>query len=197
MRASIGSSRSSSEPAIAITTTARRKTRRVSWESSDKLVQIKEFFQTDRVEDSHPGNEGNHWNNEAGGVEDAIGDGAHLSGSLDAMMEPFTPKVDANSFFGGGGGDNTKAMAEAATEEMKEDEEDGKFDDWKPSNKWEYSEKDTATEHDRKTHLQQDENWENEETAMAREIGKRQREKKKKRREAKRASTVELAFSTS
>ena len=27
------------------------KTRRVSWESSDKLVQIKEFFQTDRVED--------------------------------------------------------------------------------------------------------------------------------------------------
>ena len=28
-----------------------KKTRRVSWESSDKLVQIKEFFQTDRVED--------------------------------------------------------------------------------------------------------------------------------------------------
>ena len=29
------------------------KTRRVSWESSEKLVQIKEFFQTDLVEDPH------------------------------------------------------------------------------------------------------------------------------------------------
>ena len=145
----------------------------------------KEYTQPE-ADDSHPGNEGNHWNNEAGGVDDAIGDGAHLSGSLDAMMEPVTPKVDANSFFGGGGGDNTKAMAEAAKEEMEEDEEDGKFEDWKPSNKWAYNEKDTATEHDRKTHLQQDENWENEETTMAREIGKRQREKKKKREEAKR-----------
>ena len=96
------------------------------------------------------------------------------------MMEPVTPKVDANSFLEVVVG-ITQAMAEAAKEEMEEDEEDGKFEDWKPSNKWAYNEKDIATEHDRKTHLQQDGNWENEETTMAREIGKRQREKKKKR----------------
>ena len=77
-----------------------------------------------------------------------------------------------------------QSHGQAAEEEMHEDEEDGKFDDWKPSNKWAYNESDTATEHDRKTHLQQDENWENEETAMAREIGKRQREENKRRQKA-------------
>ena len=64
------------------------------------ICEIDEYTQPE-ADDSHPGNEGNHWNNEAGGVDDAIGDGAHHSGSLDAMMEPFNPKVDADSYFGG------------------------------------------------------------------------------------------------
>ena len=128
---------------------------------------------------SDPKNEGNQWNEEAGGVENAIGEGAHANGALDAMIEPATPRQDVNSYDGGGEGDNVKAMVQSAAEESEEDESAGPFEDWKPAekSKWEYNkEKDTPEMHDMKTHYQEEEQWENEKIQMTREIGEHRRE---------------------
>ena len=96
------------------------------------------------------------------------------------MMEPVTPKLTHPAF--GGGGKTTQRPWHKQPRKR-----------WKKTKRTAnlrlvlaqvgiYSEKDTAAEHDRKTHLQQDvENWENEETATLREIGKRQREKKEEK----------------
>ena len=106
---------------------------------------------------SDPKNEGNQWNEEAGGVENAIGEGAHANGALDAMIEPATPRQDVNSYDGGAEGDNVKAMVQSAAEESEEDESAGPFEDWKPAekSKWEYDkEKDTPEMHDIKMLLE-------------------------------------------
>ena len=72
------------------------------------------------IEPTHTDEKGSNWNSEAGGIEDAIGDGAHSSASLDAMIEPVSPRLDPNSYAGGGSGDNTKAMVDMAQEAKKE-----------------------------------------------------------------------------
>lgn len=66
-------------------------------------------------------NLGEHYNVEAGGIEDSLGLGAHVKGGLDRMIEPVSEKMDASSDGGGGEGGNTEAMVQAAREEQDAD----------------------------------------------------------------------------
>eukprot|EP00943_MAST-04B_sp_MAST-4B-sp1_P002217 g2217.t1 len=119
------------------------------------------------------------WNEDAQGVPNAIGDGAHASGSLNAMFEPFEARQDVNSYNGGGSGDNVNAMVQAAKEEGEEDKKEGAFNDWKESKKWQYKKNEMSQTHDVKTHYQQEETWENEQVKMARRFGEEDRKQQK------------------
>jgi predicted chitinase len=119
------------------------------------------------------------WNEDAQGVPNAIGDGAHTSGALNAMFEPFAPRQNPNSYDGGGNGDNVKAMTQAAKEEAEEDKKERPFNDWKESKKWNYKKNEMSQTHDIKTHYQQEEAWENEQVKMGRRFGEEDRKQQK------------------